>query len=256
MTLADATALASVIGRNGIFSTYYPHRIPISTDRRDGPRCYRQQRTDWRKPMTPCVFCDRSQFEDHLIAKVDGFHIIATLGQITDGGYVLVAPEKHMPCLGALAGNTASGLWAASYRVLRVLLQEYPQTSARYSWIMFEHGIVDQTIQHAHLHIIPQYVDVTSRIRVDFPDSEIRELLFPSQFQAQYNERPRPYLFWTDKYGNGMVCWDPPAPAQYLRIVVAEMLKRPERANWRTMDSELDKKLWSETVRRLKPHFA
>jgi hypothetical protein len=41
----------------------------------------------------------------------------------------------------------------------------------------------------------------------------------------------------------------------YLRIVAAEALGKPERANWRTMDAALDKKLYLETVSRLKPYF-
>jgi len=43
-----------------------------------------------------CPFCDKKQFEERLIAEVDGFYLIATLGQITDGGYVLLVPKEHV----------------------------------------------------------------------------------------------------------------------------------------------------------------
>ena len=52
-----------------------------------------------------------------------------------------------------------------------------------------------------------------------------------------------------------MVCWNPPAPPQYLRLIVAELLGHPERGNWRNMDPELDKQLGQETVDRLKLYF-
>ena len=37
-----------------------------------------------------CVFCDRSKLEERLIAENKDWYLIATLGQITDGGYVLI----------------------------------------------------------------------------------------------------------------------------------------------------------------------
>ena len=72
-----------------------------------------------------------------------------------------------------------------------------------------------------------------------------------------YVAKKEPYIFWMDSDGQPLVCWNPPiekVPPQYLRTVVAEALDRPERANWHNMDPELDKKLWSETVRRLKTY--
>ncbi len=75
-------------------------------------------------------------------------------------------------------------------------------------------------------------------------------------FGIVYSKLQKPYLLWNDFGLIFEIIWDPPAPLQYLRIVVADALGRPERANWRNMDPELDKKLWSETVKRLKPYFA
>jgi len=120
---------------------------------------------------------------------------------------------------------------------------------------MFEHGIVGQSIKHTHLHILPMVIDLSPRIRADFPESEIEELLDAAHLQELYVERKEPYLFWTIPSGKSMVCWNPPAPNQYLRIIAAELLGRPERADWKKMDPELDKKLWSGTVSRLKKYF-
>ena len=72
-------------------------------------------------------------------------------------------------------------------------------------------------------------------------------------------DKQKPYLYWRDAqtlFSQPTVCWDPPAPPQYLRTITAEALGRPERANWREMDPELDRKLGAETVRRLKPYFS
>ena len=128
--------------------------------------------------------------------------------------------------------------------------------SLPYPVTIFEHGIVGQTIKHAHLHLLPGAADLTSKIRADFPSSEIEEIRGISYLPEIYSQISKPYLFWTTPSGKSLVCWNPPAPPQYLRIIFSEAVARPERANWRNMDPELDKKLWTETVRHLKPYFS
>lgn len=208
-----------------------------------------------------CVFCDRAQFEKQLIGETPDFWIIATLGQITDGGYVLLVPKRHVSCIGAMEESEIELLESVVDRVMGALLVEYNAP------VIFEHGIVGQTIKHAHIHFVPQVCNVTDRVLADFPGSKItRPMKYDPGYREnwqklrdQYARKQKPYLLWNDGYISRMsgmkVCWNPEAPPQYLRIVVAEELGRPERANWRSMDPELDKRLWQETVARLKPYF-
>lgn len=201
-----------------------------------------------------CVFCDRSKFEERLCGETKDFWIIATLGQITDGGYVLLVPKRHVECVGAMEKEEANLLEKLMTKAKSALLKEY-----RTEGILFEHGIVGQTIKHAHIHMVPAQCTITGRIYRDFPRNDLHFLsdsAFINLFLKMYALRQEPYLLWQDAISSiYKICWNPPAPPQYLRIVVAETLGRPERANWREMDPELDKKLWSETVRRLKPYF-
>lgn len=205
-----------------------------------------------------CAFCDRSQFEERIVGETDELWIIATLGQIPKlGGYVLVVPKHHVPCVGALVGKQRRIFISMSLWTSHSVAMEY-QRSMKLDPIpttLFEHGIVGQTVQHAHLHILPSVVDFTPKIRADFPEANIEELTKISHLQKSYGKNPLPYLYWTTPSGTAMVCWNPPAPNQYLRIVAAELLGKPERANWRTMDPELDRRLYLETVTRLKPYF-
>ncbi len=209
-----------------------------------------------------CVFCDRKQFEERLIAKIDRFYIIATLGQITDGGYVLLFPEEHISCAGALSREYTSAVLNLAKRICGALTQEYDLKQVRdslYPVTVFEHGIVGQTVKHAHWHFLPVALDLTPRIERDFPSLCVGQLKFAAHLQELYKEKSQPYLYWgsgMDSRSGDRVLWNPPAPPQYLRIVTAEALGRPQRANWRQMDPELDKKLWSETVWRLKPYFS
>lgn len=204
-----------------------------------------------------CVFCDRAKFADQLIDEDKDWYVVATLGQII-GGYVLIIPKIHIPCMGALSsGQTKSALQMVK-KVCRALSLEYlPRDAAiPYSVTVFEHGIVGQTIKHAHLHLLPASIDLTPRMHADFPNATFEELRHVGYLQELYGRHPRPYLFWTNQSGKSLVCWDPPAPAQYLRLVAAELLGFPERGNWHDMDPELDKKLGEETVVRLRPYFS
>lgn len=197
-----------------------------------------------------CVFCNRSQFEERLVAIQDDHYVIATLGQITVGGYVLIVPKSHTACIGTLNLEAAKQLEYLAQYVKEVVQKEYG-----FEPTILEHGIAGQTVHHAHLHIIPKPVQLTERVIADFPGCGIGCPQSLEHVQRLYEQKPTPYLLWSDSRSDLRICWDPPAPAQYLRTITAELLGKPERANWRTMDPALDKQLWSQTVQRLKPYF-
>ena len=199
-----------------------------------------------------CVFCDRTKFEERLVGETQEFWNIATLGQISNGGYMLLVPKSHVSCIGAMEQEKINLLAAAEKKMRFVLSAAY---NARHI-AFFEHGIVGQTVKHAHLHFIPEKLSIAKRIQKDFPDSEIITINSWNELPKLYKKTQKPYLLWRDAELETRVCLNPPAPPQYLRIVVAEALGRPERANWRNMDPELDKRLWSETVTWLKPYFS
>lgn len=196
-----------------------------------------------------CVFCNRKMFEERLVVETELFNVIATLGQITNGGYVLVVPKKHVECAGAMNRPELSDMMSLM-SVVRVLVEkEYGPA------IVFEHGIVGQTIPHAHLHLVPARIDLTEKIKKDFPASETRVLGEAGEIARLHRKKRTPYLLWESAGGDLYSCWNPSAPRQYLRIAVAELLGVPERADWKKMNPELDKKLWLETVTRLKKYF-
>ncbi len=203
-----------------------------------------------------CVFCDRTKLGERLITENSGWYVAATLGQII-GGYALVIPKAHISCMGALTSRETEAMLKITKEVCRALSLEYQHSTSAtpYPVIVFEHGIVGQTIKHAHLHLLPTVIDLTPKIRADFPESEFEELQYAAHLKELYNKRQEPYLFWTVPSGKSMVCWNPSAPPQYLRLIMAELLGHPDRGNWRNMDPELDKQLGQETVDRLKPYF-
>ncbi len=202
----------------------------------------------------PCTFCDRRMFEERLIAEDENFYFIATLGQITEGGYVLVVPKQHIECFGDVPQNKLRQVSVAVDRASLAIDLEY-----RSQHLIFEHGKIGQSIGHAHFHVLPiaKNLNIREQVRKDFPLAEIDQLQSSANFFARLSESDckEPYLFWQEADGSSCVCWNPKAPSQYLRAVVASALGRPERADWRKMDPELDRRLWSGTVQKLKPYF-
>jgi len=205
----------------------------------------------------PCVFCDKKNFGERLIAETPSLYYVATLGQIT-GGYTLVIPKQHVSCLGAMTEEEVAEVKRAVETASDAIDMEYGLEP-----IVFEHGIVGQTIQHAHLHLVPANVHIENKIHADFPEAKIDILASLEVLRRCYAAEGKKYLFWSMPgipkcfFPDGLfqATWDPPAPKQYLRIVAAELTGKPERANWQNMDPELDKKLWSETVARLAPYL-
>lgn len=198
-----------------------------------------------------CVFCDRKNFSENLIGEDKNFHVFATLGQITDGGYVLIAPKRHVRCIGEIDLKEAAALLEISHYLRGKIKDVYSSEST-----MFEHGIVGQTVSHAHLHVIPAVIDFSQKIGSDFPTCETNAIISLRDLPRAYALSKEPYLFWQMPWHAPMVCWNPPAPPQYLRILAAEAVGHPERGNWRKMDPELDKKFRADTVAKLKLHFA
>ncbi|HSV94757.1 MAG TPA: hypothetical protein VLH94_02145 [Spirochaetia bacterium] len=200
--------------------------------------------------MSDCVFCDPAKISERTIATIRNINIVATLGQITEGGYTLLIPTEHSSCLGACDKNTIQSIDSLSRLVSSVLIAEY-----RKGVTIFEHGIVGQTIKHSHLHLLPTKINLTKRIFLDFPKSEIQIVKDLSELQSAYQTRQEPYLLWSVPDNLYAVRWNPPAPSQYFRTVCAELLGVPERADWKTIPPEKDEILIKETIRRLTPFF-
>jgi len=199
-----------------------------------------------------CPFCnpaDIGPLSERFIYGNDKFGIIATKGQITDGGYVLLIPSEHVPCFGAVKEENAGDLFLLAETAATVLSTEYDSPVT-----IFEHGIVGQTIKHAHIHLLPAALKLKRKILADFPKAEIYKMEALRNLAELYSENPKPYLLWTEE-DVPWICSDPPAPPQYLRIATAELLGRPERADWKKCDPILDRQLWLETAARLKPYF-
>ena len=115
-----------------------------------------------------CVFCNRqSNDRERTIFENNLFYIMPTLGQIPDeGGHVLIVPKGHVNCIANLHDTKTGSMLILLERTSEIMAKEYGCAPA-----MFEHGIVGQTVKHAHLHLFPgkETDAITQRVRKDFP---------------------------------------------------------------------------------------
>lgn len=201
-----------------------------------------------------CPFCGLASREpERIILETEDACIIPTLGQITEtGGYTLVVPKEHVKCLGAMSQTEARIFAGTVRRVEEAIEKEYALPV-----LMFEHGIVGQTVLHAHLHLLPiAKCDLSKRVTLEFGSSA--PIFSTEDLALNFAGWEMPYLFWREPMAFvGRACWNPPAPKQYLRLVVAELLGRKEYGDWKAVHADPVKKaadlaLVADTAKRLK----
>jgi len=203
--------------------------------------------------MDDCPFCNREMFKERIIAETNNFYIVATLGQITDGGHVLIVSKEHLRCVGDMPHELLGDFSFWVDFTSKVLSFEYGVRPLDIT--VFEHGITGQTVPHAHVHIVPARMDFTLNVRKDFPTTKLWTYHAWEEVAHYFRKKEEHYLLRKRSPATFDVLWDNSAPDMYLRTVLAKTLGVPERANWKGVDPVLDKQLWVKTVQLLKPHF-
>ncbi len=199
-----------------------------------------------------CAFCDTSERKSRLVTETENFYVMPSIGQISDGGYVMVIPKMHEKCFGELTRPMFNEFVRLKTRVEDAVRDAYGQT------IGFEHGIIGQTVYHAHWHIIPFNGDSPFRRLLEennsarFMDS-IRvesDNVALEQIKEGYMKWGQ-YMIWQDADKSTLLIEPGDVPKMYLRLVAADSVGRPERGNWRewrSANEALDDSLMAETV--------
>ncbi|MFY9461968.1 MAG: HIT family protein [Candidatus Sungiibacteriota bacterium] len=188
-----------------------------------------------------CTFCDRRAFEERLILESANFLVFPTKGQIVEG-YVLLVPKRHIICLGELTEAEMEEFAGVKAKITESTKAAYGRPP-----IFFEHGVVGQSVKHAHMHGVPTEADLFDRIFADFPDYQRVTTLTALQ---EVFQREGPYLYYENAGGEMFIFHIFKWP-QYLRIVLAEVVGLPERGDWKKMDPIIDNTLMLETQKKL-----
>jgi len=109
---------------------------------------------------TDCTFCDSSKFDDRIVTETEGFWVFPTIGQISEGGYLLIVPKEHYASLARLPPDLMDEFIDLREEVLTEIEEEYVTFPGNNIHDVtgvtgFEHGVCGQTVFHAHYHVSP-----------------------------------------------------------------------------------------------------
>jgi len=199
------------------------------------------------KLLENCDFCVANSDPAHEVAKrtiieTENFRVFPTLGQITEG-YLLIAPKEHYCCLGAMPDDRIDEFIELKEKTAEKIKKFYNPP------IFIEHGVIGQTVLHAHMHAIPfppekdlfeEYAKTFPKYRKLDSIRELKDVWTKEGVYLYYEINTHKFAFFTH------------IVPQYARIAAAKKLGVPERANWRTMPRELDEILIRNTIEKLK----
>ena len=200
-----------------------------------------------------CVFCkiagsDSSQLQeyDQPIFESKNFFVVSALGHFTEG-YVLICTKVHYLNMGALDSNIIEEFEFVKDYVRNMLYDVYGKRP-----IFFEHGAANiknsmrSCIDHAHLHAIPiEIFDLevfSSPYLINSKDLSVKNI-------TEYSQAGNPY-FYVEISDKRMMFYDAILlPCQYGRRIVAKLVNKSDKWDWRKYSYESD---MIKTTRQLK----
>lgn len=176
----------------------------------------------WCKDMD--IFCQaETVLKNLIIHKTDNFLVVHDGFPLAEGHLFLI-PQFHLDCFLNLSDEFQNEYKSLVKSVVQFLTAEYKDP------ILFEHGIIAQTIPHAHLHFLPAHITIRPDI----------ETISKPMVRAKI-----PYLYYGPH--NNVTYFEVIKPIQpgFLHTTLAQKLKRPLIALQRAGDAAL----WTRNVK-------
>lgn len=176
-----------------------------------------------------CTFCDEENTPKYFETK--NFYVCLSVGEIVPG-YSLIIPKDHYNCIGTLPPDLQK-----EYLILKDLVRE-KLVKLYGNCIFFEHGRAgychvqpgEELCYHAHMHAIP--------LKINLKDRMINDGLFPIKLENSLDMFKKYYELGQYLYFEGndkteyLFQIARPIPRQYLRTITAEIIGKPELADW------------------------
>lgn len=101
-----------------------------------------------KSPLETCPHCPGGIGLDYILYEDDFFYIVCDAHPLVEG-HILIITKEHISCIGAMDSTRIK-----QFERLYNLTKQFLKTKYG-SCIVFEHGIVGQTVFHAHVHFLP-----------------------------------------------------------------------------------------------------
>ena len=95
-----------------------------------------------------CPFCHEAAVAPGVLLETPQFLVVCDRAPLVPG-HLLIIPRLHLACYGALPRPLDAEFQALKGRMAEFLAEAYAPP------VFFEHGLVAQTVPHAHLHAVP-----------------------------------------------------------------------------------------------------
>lgn len=170
-----------------------------------------------------CKFCNVSLLQSYYPLEETEDFAIACDGYALSEGHIRIMPKTHIPCVGAFDENLFNEFLVLDKKVKNFLKSNYGSIAT------FEHGVLGQTIFHAHVHYLP-FVGTPVDV---MPEGQnyYQKLNDLADLNILYKEQGGYLYFGID---NEMWTVDPKlAKPRFFRDRFASIIGRPECANWK-----------------------
>lgn|SRR3989338_8918195 len=96
-----------------------------------------------------CLFCQTTKIKEDILWNSKNFYVKVGVG-ILAPGHVMLIPKVHISCLAELSAPLSKEFLLIKERVINKIKLSFSEP------IAYEHGVYGQSVNHAHLHILPQ----------------------------------------------------------------------------------------------------
>jgi len=182
-----------------------------------------------------CVFCSivkkgSKEKYDKILYESDNFIVLPAKGHFSPG-YLLIITKEHYCSFASIPHEELHSEWKEIYNLVKSALGRI----YRQPVILFEHGSIfgggyaGNTIEHAHLHIIPCVIDLAKALADDG-----RKIKGISSLESLRSIN-KPYLFVSSGNFNYVAEVEHEMQGQYLRKLLYDKLisKNDDGWNWR-----------------------
>ena len=191
-----------------------------------------------------CPFCSRSAVyaqgysaQERTIGETETFFILPTLGCLVVN-YLLIVPKKHLSCFGQLSAEQFLELAYIEKKIRDINEREFGSPT-----ILFEHGtsiigtLFGNSIEHAHLHILPYKNDFLTEIAYrGFKLKTINSITHLPEVVKQ----AQTYLYYSPPSRDSFVVLDEEVPSQFFRTILSKSIGLADEWNWRNHIHEIN----------------
>ena len=168
--------------------------------------------------------------KSRILYEDEHFYVIPTLGPISEC-HLLIIPKVHVCSFALLSDKQLIKADELIKKVRNVVNKVYGCS------IVFEHGTLNEKMQssascnHAHMHVVSCDKSIIPFLKKD--GLQLRRVERINEIKEQ-KKRGVPYFYYCENALDSFIMDDIIQKSQYMRILVANILKTPKKGNWKT----------------------